>query len=118
MGSRSNNRANFTAKTRAAVIERAKGICELEGCDEPANEVDHIIECWEGGTNAIENAQLLCRKHHQEKTSHSTHLRGKGKRFAIQKGRPKSGKVKSRGFGKTKRKIPSRKFGKPIDKRL
>ena len=117
MGSNS-NRANFSAKTRAAVIERAAGICEIEGCEQVANEVDHIVECWEEGGNSIDNAQLLCRRHHQEKTNHSTHLRGKGKRFAIKKGRPRSGKIKSRGFGKSKRKIPSRKFGKPIDRRL
>jgi 5-methylcytosine-specific restriction endonuclease McrA len=62
-------RANFSAKTKQLARERANHTCELAGCEEPANEVDHIKACWQGGENTLENAQVLCRKHHARKTA-------------------------------------------------
>lgn len=100
-------RNEFSPKTKAAVRERSGGICEMEGCENEATEIDHVIECWEGGDNSPENAMDLCTECHRAKSSHSTHLRCKGKRFAIVKGRPKSGKIQSRSSWQ------SRPFPKP-----
>lgn len=49
------------------VRERDYHICRI--CGEPANEVDHIDEVVDGGTNIPSNLQLLCDRHHREKTS-------------------------------------------------
>lgn len=95
-------RKEFTAKTKAAVRERSGGFCEAEGCDRPAAEIDHIVECWEGGDNSLENAKDLCRECHLAKTNHSKGLKAWGNRFKVVKGRPKSGKIKSQGFGKSR----------------
>ncbi len=49
--------------TRDAVIERDRGCCVKCG-DPEANQIDHI----KGGSPALENLQLLCRKCHNQKT--------------------------------------------------
>ena len=110
MGSNSNKkRHEFPKSVKIKVHDRCGGICE-ECHETEGAEYDHIVECWEGGKNNEENCKLLCRACHLEKSRHSTSLRAKGKRFAIQRGRPKSGKIKSKGFGKQKRKLQSRGF--------
>jgi hypothetical protein len=103
-------RREFTPKTKAAVRKRSGGICEADGCDRPAAEIDHKVECWEGGDNSLENAKDLCVECHLEKTNHSKSLKAWGNHFKVVKGRPKSGKIKSRGFQRGKSKIPSRPF--------
>ena len=79
-------RANFSAKTKQLARERANHTCELAGCEEPANEVDHIKACWQGGENTLENAQALCRKHHARKTAKDCAVRAKCDRAAGRKG--------------------------------
>jgi len=111
------SRNNFSPKVKQQARDRAGYVCEIDGCEEYAFEVDHKEECWEnedGGDNSLDNAQVLCQRHHREKTSHSTHLRCKGKRFAVVKGRPKSGKIQSPDFHKPenhKHRWPKRKVG-------
>ena len=77
-------RREFSAKTKAAVRERSGGICEMEGCNNPAAEIDHIEECWEhedGGDNSLENAMHLCVECHKAKSSHSMGLKAWGNHF-------------------------------------
>lgn len=47
---------------------KAHPTCELAGCGEPAEEVDHILSLAEGGTHRWENLQSLCKTHHSQKT--------------------------------------------------
>lgn len=51
------------------IRERDFHVCRI--CGEPAQEVDHIIEAADGGTNAPSNLQLLCDSHHARKTRDS-----------------------------------------------
>jgi hypothetical protein len=53
------------AKTRAAVVANAGGVCVQ--CGAPAREVDHIA----GSSNELSNLQLLCADCHREKTDAS-----------------------------------------------
>lgn len=118
-------RREFTPKTKAAVRERSGGICEMDGCENEAVDIDHIEECWEheeGGDNSIENARHLCSECHKAKTSHSMGLKAWGNHFRPRiasitekreaKAAKRSGKIQSRGFQKPARKHqwPKRKF--------
>lgn len=57
-----------------AVKNRAGNRCEhimqhnLERCPEWGRDVDHIVERDDGGTDRLENLQLLCAYHHRQKT--------------------------------------------------
>lgn len=42
--------------------------CAVEGCREPAVEVDHIVPRRRGGSDDETNLQGLCRRHHSAKT--------------------------------------------------
>ncbi len=57
----------FTGAAREAVIWRDR-LCRVAGCDQPGQEVDHIVEWDQGGETNPENGQYLCRAHHAEKT--------------------------------------------------
>lgn len=49
----------------------AEPICEVEGCDEYATDVDHIVPIKAGGPPyARENLRSLCGPHHSQKTRH------------------------------------------------
>jgi hypothetical protein len=56
----------LTPEEKAFIRERDWHACRT--CGEPANEVDHIVEVADGGTNVPSNLQLLCAEHHAEKT--------------------------------------------------
>lgn len=43
-------------------------------CDGPADEVDHVVEVSEGGTDADENLRSLCADHHRRKTAAHANL--------------------------------------------
>jgi 5-methylcytosine-specific restriction protein A len=48
---------------------RANPICEEEGCNRPATDVDHIVPKRHGGTDQWENLQALCHSCHSKKTA-------------------------------------------------
>jgi len=68
------------SKIRTAVLTRANGMCEhthLEEspqgsttlrCTYPAQDVDHIVNVANGGSNSLDNLQALCDWHHKRKT--------------------------------------------------
>ncbi|AZA11198.1 HNH endonuclease signature motif containing protein [Corynebacterium gerontici] len=60
----------FTEKMRA-FIQARDGHCRFPGCSTPHYfcDIDHVHEFDRGGETAVENAQLLCRRHHNLKTS-------------------------------------------------
>lgn len=64
-------RAEFSRKTKAAVILRAAGKCEKCSAALKAGEgdVDHILPCALGGEPTIANGRLICRVCHAEKTA-------------------------------------------------
>lgn len=47
---------------------RRNPVCESQGCDQPATEVDHIIPKRDGGRDTMANLQSLCKRHHSQKT--------------------------------------------------
>lgn len=64
---------------RQRVISRAQGQCEYlppatgqaqtsQRCFYPGKDVDHIVNVANGGTDDMENLQLLCDWHHKQKT--------------------------------------------------
>ena len=64
---------------RRQVIDRAQGQCEHTPpvssphehpprCYYPGTDVDHIINVANGGTDTLDNLQLLCVWHHKQKT--------------------------------------------------
>lgn len=59
---------NFSHRQRRLALERAGHACENCGATE-CLEVDHVIPVWSDGTNAITNAQVLCRPCHRTKTA-------------------------------------------------
>ena len=59
---------------RAKALERDHSKCVK--CENPADEVDHIIEIADGGKEFdISNLQSLCYKCHRKKSGESAHLR-------------------------------------------
>lgn len=86
--------------------------------------LEHDIALSGGGTHEKENISCAHRACNMAKNeAHDKSAAAKVKRMAGETGqyarRKRNGsRLKSRGFGKSKRKIPSRKFGKPIDRRL
>jgi len=65
---------------RKQVIARALGVCQdiatptdsnphPQRCYLEGTEVDHIINLAQGGSEALENLQLLCAWHHKRKTA-------------------------------------------------
>lgn len=59
-------------KRRARILNRDKRLClecKRQGRVNTGNHVDHIKPKAQGGTDADENLQTLCRPHHDEKTA-------------------------------------------------
>lgn len=45
-------------------------VCEVPGCGQPANEVDHIVPLDDGGAHlSTSNSQALCKPCHSRKTA-------------------------------------------------
>lgn len=62
-------RQEFTAKTKLAAWNRCGGFCEK--CSMPIKgrpEYDHITPCGLGGTNELDNCQVVCVPCHSQKT--------------------------------------------------
>lgn len=79
-------KGDFSTHVKKLVRERANWTCELPGCDRSAIDVDHKRPLWQGGTNALDNAQLLCKKHHDAKTAKEAPERAKCDRQSGRKG--------------------------------
>lgn len=54
---------------RRQVIQRDDGYCQQCGAA-GSNQVDHIVPLAEGGTDALENLQLLCDPCHRKKSAY------------------------------------------------
>ena len=52
---------------REFVLARDK-MCQADGCDQPAKDVDHIVPRSRGGEDRMSNLQGLCHAHHSQKT--------------------------------------------------
>lgn len=63
----------FKYASRAAVLQRAGGLCEAPlflawgRCGDPAAEVDHVVPWSGGGPTVVSNGQALCRRHNRSK---------------------------------------------------
>jgi len=109
-------KGDFSQRIKQQARERANWTCELPGCDESAIEVDHIKPLWQGGDNSLQNAQVLCRKHHAAKTKREAPMRAKVKRQAGETGqRARREKRKANG---TYKPIPSPGFSKTLRKKI
>lgn len=55
----------FSRELRAAIITRDKQ-CTFPGCDRPPSftQAHHLIPWWAGGKTSLDNAALLCQRHH------------------------------------------------------
>lgn len=65
---------------RQRILKRDKGLCQeclREDRYTPAAVIDHIKPLAEGGTDADDNLQALCKRHHDEKTQRESR-RGRG----------------------------------------
>ncbi len=51
---------------KAAVMERAKGRCEIRSHDHPAQDVHHVVPRSLGGPDVLENLIAICRHHHDQ----------------------------------------------------
>ncbi|MFC6317918.1 HNH endonuclease signature motif containing protein [Corynebacterium gerontici] len=63
-------RYRFSEKMRAFIAAR-DAHCRYPGCSVPHHQcdIDHVLEYNRGGVTSVENAQLLCRHHHNLKTA-------------------------------------------------
>lgn len=100
-------------RVKAEAWEEADGRCQQCGilCDgaEGADfHYDHITPIALGGTNDIENIQILCFSDHAQKTADDIERIAKADRQGRRSGRQKPGKrkqkIQSRGFNKSWRK--------------
>lgn len=64
-------------RTRTLVLA-LHPMCQHDGCQMPASECDHVIPRHQGGTDAIENLQALCKRHHSMKTAKECGSFGRG----------------------------------------
>jgi len=67
----------YTAHQRTAIFERAGGCCEVPVCGVTTGlEIDHAHEVQYGGTSRVDDAELKCWTHHQDKTHRGWRLIG------------------------------------------
>lgn len=62
----------WRTKLRPAVLRRDEGLCQpclRAGRYTPGTEVDHIISKANGGTDDLDNLELICTECHKAKTS-------------------------------------------------
>lgn len=70
------DRAEFSRKTKALAFERAKGRCQscknkIIAANGPA-QYDHIIPAAVGGSNELDNCQVLCKRPCHDLKTHAT----------------------------------------------
>jgi 5-methylcytosine-specific restriction endonuclease McrA len=66
------------AAMREAIRKRDSYLCQAckrEGSTRAGHHVDHIKPLEEGGTNALENQELLCKAHHDAKSAEENRRR-------------------------------------------
>lgn len=106
-------RLGFTPKQRAEALAKTNGLCAREGCNKPAEEINHIESVAMGGAHEISNWEPLCRVHHLIETAWQVKMIRKADRMAGRRGsqygrRKKNGsKLKS-----AKKAWPKRSFQK------
>ena len=93
-------RKAIPAAAKREVFARSQSMCEREGCEQVGKEIDHIIAQALGGTNELDNLELLCREHHREKTSDDIARIAKADRMGGRTGQ--QAKRKKRGTGQIK----------------
>lgn len=71
------------AKFRKSVFARDQGVCAKCGRFDAKFEADHIVALWEGGKDALDNLQTLCRHCHLQKTVGEAPLRAKADRLRV-----------------------------------
>ena len=89
-------RGKLSAKQRAALVLKQEGRCALCGCKPRKFEADHILELWEGGTNAPDNWQALCSDCHKGKSGAAAKRRAKMNRLRLKTGQIKRRKERDR----------------------
>jgi len=68
-------------RTRARILRRDNGLCwacAACGLVGLAQQVDHRLPVWVGGTDDDANLGSMCIPHHQQKSTHETRLRNAG----------------------------------------
>lgn len=53
--------------SKAGLVARDRGSCQVSGCDERGTTVDHVMPRSKGGANSWENCVLMCRSHNSRK---------------------------------------------------
>ena len=79
-------RKEFSALVKRQARERAGGVCQYPGCNQPAHEVDHILPQGLGGDSSLSTAQVLCDYHHKQKTALDTKIMAKADRQGMRSG--------------------------------
>jgi hypothetical protein len=118
-------RAEFSERTKTAVYAAQGERCGI--CHEPTprskGRFDHILSCWDGGTNKPENCKFQCWPCDKLKTYSTKHRRldgDAGRRAKTKRLSAKHEAFRAREAGerpapsKPKRKIPSRPFPKRV----
>lgn len=63
--------ANHKTRIYVQLVHRDGEFCRIPDCENVDLEIDHIIPISEGGTNELENLQLLCKHHNCRKGTKS-----------------------------------------------
>ena len=98
-------RNEFTTRTKAYAFQRCDGRCQEKECQvkltiKTGFEYDHIIAAAIGGSNDLNNCQVLCRSCHRKKTK--SDIKKAAKAFGLH--------AKEIGAKKSKYQWASRKF--------
>lgn len=112
-------RQEFSRRTRAAVFLRAMGCCEACGArlKTGEGEIDHILPCALGGEATLENARLICRVCHRDKSASDIKVVRKAdrQRDKYTGASAKPSRIRSRGFEKPP---AQRRASSPLAKQL
>lgn len=106
-------RSNFTAKQRAEALAKTNGLCSREGCNKPAEEINHVEPVAMGGRHELSNWEPLCKVHHLIETVWQVKMIRKADRMAGRRGSQHGRRKKSGSKMKSAKKTwPSRPFPK------
>ncbi|MEM7091900.1 MAG: HNH endonuclease [Actinomycetota bacterium] len=67
MVSFSGMRAQRPRFSRAGLVARDGGRCQVVGCDERGQTIDHVVPRSKGGAHTWENCVLMCHRHNNQK---------------------------------------------------